>query len=110
MSQKVVICVHFKTKPGKKQEFRDHVIKTIEAMKSEPAFVNTIIHDHLDRQDEIVLYEIWHGTRDNWFKEEMPRPYRRPYEDGLAELIEERRVDWLTPTAEWGSTLLSREP
>lgn len=108
MSEHIVLYVSFRVRPGRKEEFLAHLYKTIEDMKFEPAHVNTLVHENLDRPNEIVLYEIWHGTRESWLREEMPRDYRAPYEAGLAALIEERTVHWLIPKREWGSALLSR--
>jgi quinol monooxygenase YgiN len=102
----VVLYVRFHTKPGKKEAFRAHLYRTIEAMQVEPAFVNTIVHDVLDAPDDIVLYEIWRGSRERWLGEELNRPYRAEYEAGLPALIEQRIVEWLQPAREWGSLLL----
>jgi quinol monooxygenase YgiN len=104
---KVVLCVRFRTKPGQKEVFRKHLYRAINAMKEEKAFVNTIVHDFIDEPNDLLLYEIWHGTRDSWMREEFTRPYRQPYESIVTELIEERTVNWLTPVGEWGSTLLN---
>ena len=108
MSEHIVLYVRFRVREGRLDDFRNHLYKTIEAMKGEPAHVNTIVHVSLDRPNEVMLYEIWHGTRESWMREEFPRDYRKPYEAGLDQLIEERVVEWLIPHKEWGSSLLSR--
>jgi hypothetical protein len=66
-------------------------------MSAEPSFVNSVVHRNLDKPDELVVYETWLGTRESWLRDEYTRPYRKPYEDALAELIGDRSVDWLVP-------------
>jgi quinol monooxygenase YgiN len=108
MSEHIVLYVRFRVRPGRMEDFRSHLYKTIEDMKGEPAHVNTIVHVNLDQPNEVLLYEIWHGTRESWLREEMPRDYRDSYEAGLDDLIEERTAEWLIPLQEWGSSLLRR--
>jgi quinol monooxygenase YgiN len=104
MPQKVVLYVRFKTKAGKKDEFRQQLYAVIETMKEEPAFVNAIIHDDPNHPDDIVIYETWQGTRESWLKNEFTRPYRASYEKLLAGLLEERDIVFLTPVDEWQQT------
>ena len=77
MPQKVVLYIRFKTKVGKKEEFRRHLYAVIEKMKAEPAFINAIIHDDLNHPDDVVIYETWRGTRASWLKNEFTRPFDR---------------------------------
>ena len=66
-------------------------------MKHEPSFVRSVVHENVENPDEVVVYETWKGTRESWLAEEYPRPYRKPYEDSLAELVADRSVAWLSP-------------
>lgn len=110
MPQKVVLYIRFKTKFGKKEEFRRHRHEVIETMKEEPAFINAIIHDDPDHPGDIVIYETWHGTRESWFKNEFTKPYRAPYEKLLTELLDERVVVFLNPVDEWQRSKNMEEP
>ncbi|MFC4779306.1 putative quinol monooxygenase [Paenibacillus sp. GCM10023252] len=101
----VILNIRFKIKPGKKEEFRDSLFALINNFRDEPAFVNAIVSDDLDQSNDLVIYEIWRGTRDSWIKEELIKPYRAEYEGALSSLIEDRNVSWLEPIGEWGSTL-----
>jgi hypothetical protein len=51
------------------------------------------------------IYEIWSGSRDRWLRDEPPKPYRETYEKGLAGLLADRAVQWMTPAAKWGGAL-----
>jgi quinol monooxygenase YgiN len=101
----IILNIRFKIKPGKKEEFRDSLFAMINNFRNEPTFVNAIISDDLDSPNDLVIYEIWQGTRDSWIQEELPKSYRAEYEGALTSLIDERIVSWLEPIGEWGSKL-----
>ncbi|WP_339299390.1 antibiotic biosynthesis monooxygenase [Paenibacillus sp. FSL R5-0623] len=101
----VVLNIRFKIKPGKKETFRDNLFAMISNFKSEPTFINAIVSDDLDHSDDLVVYEIWQGTRESWIQNELTKPYRAEYEGALTNLIDDRIVSWLEPVGEWGSTL-----
>ena len=104
-NEQCVLIVTFDPKPGQKEAFRSHLYRLVDAMKLEPNFVNTIVHEDLDQDDRLVLYEIWSGTRERWQSEEPHKAYRKSYEQGLPDLLADREVRWMTPVAEWGSSL-----
>jgi quinol monooxygenase YgiN len=97
MQDRIVLVVRFRTKPGKQDLLLGHLDKLVQTMSAERHFVNAVVHRNVDRPDEIVVYETWLGTRETFLKDEFPRPYRKPYEQILPELVEDRSVDWLTP-------------
>lgn len=105
MLENIVLVVRFVPHPGKRDAFRDHLFALVEAMAGEEDFVNTIVHDDLDAANELVLYEIWRGTREEWNERQPPKAYRKAYEAGLDDLLSDRTVTWLRPVAEWGSSL-----
>lgn len=104
-TNQVILNIRFNIKPGKKEEFRNSLYSLVEVMSKEPAFINAIISDDIDKPDDLVIYEIWQGTKDSWLQEELPKPYRKKYDESLGELLEDRIISFLTPTGEWGSNL-----
>jgi len=110
LSQHVVLYIRFKTRDGRKDEFRRHLYTLVEAMKDEPSFVKAIIHDDPDHPNDIVIYETWQGTRASWLHNELTKPYRAAYEKTLAELLEDRVAVFLTPVDEWKRLERREEP
>lgn len=88
-----------------KETFQESLFEMINNFRSEPTFVNAIVSNDIDSPDVLHIYEIWKGTRDSWILEELPKSYRKEYEETLSGLIDERIVSWLEPTGEWGSSL-----
>ncbi len=97
MVSKIVLVVRLQVKSGKKAAFLEHLNRVVDTMSAEVNFVNSIVHDNLENPNEVVVYETWLGTRETWLKEEYSRPYRKPYEEIVSELLDSRSVDWLVP-------------
>ncbi len=56
-----------------------------------------ILHEGLDRPEEIMLYEEWDGTKAAFLAHEAPKPYRTAYREETAHLIADRgALEWLT--------------
>jgi quinol monooxygenase YgiN len=106
-ANQVILNIRFIIKPGNKEAFRDSLFSLVHTMSSEPAFVNSIISEDLDEPNVLNLYEIWQGTRESWLQEELPKPYRKEYEENLGDILEDRIISWLEPIGEWGSQLTS---
>jgi len=107
ITNQVILNIRFKIKPGMKKNFRDRLFSLINDFRNEPAFINAIVSDDIDQPNDLVIYEIWQGTRETWIQNELPKPYRSEYEEALADLIDDRTVSWLDPIGEWGSQLTS---
>lgn len=101
----VILNIRFKIKPGMKETFRESLFELTNNFRNEPAFVNAIVSDDIDSPDDLIIFEIWQGTRESWMQEEFTKPYRKKYEETLASLINDRIVSWLEPIGEWGSQL-----
>lgn len=104
-TNQVILNIRFKVKPGKKEVFRNSLYSLVEVMSKEPSFINAIISDDIEKPNDLVIYEIWQGTKDSWLQEELPKPYRKKYEEILGDLLEERIISYLIPNGEWGSNL-----
>ena len=60
------------------------------AMEHKPVFVSAVLSDDIDNPNEVTLFESQKGTKESWLKEELPKPYRKTYENKLLDLIDER--------------------
>jgi quinol monooxygenase YgiN len=76
VSTKCVLLLRYKLKPGVSQQFRKLLKDVLEECIKEPAFLTYTLHTYPDRPDEVMLYEVWAGTRERFRQEEMKKPYR----------------------------------
>ncbi|QDP41755.1 antibiotic biosynthesis monooxygenase family protein [Radiobacillus deserti] len=104
-TNQVILNIRFKVKLSKKEIFRNSLYSLVEVMSKKSTFINDIISDDIEKPDDLVIHEIWQGTKDSWLQEELPKPYRKKHEEILGDLLEDRIVSYLTPKGEWGSNL-----
>jgi len=63
-----------------------------------PELKLAILHEGLDRPEEIMLYEEWDGTKEGFLTDEAPKPYRAAYREETTHLIADRGdLEWLLP-------------
>lgn len=85
-----ILLATFHLKPGCEEEFLRFIHHTIDAMRHEPTFVNTVVHRGADDRNLFLLYETW-LDREDFFNVQMKRPYRTEYEARLPALLSEPR-------------------
>jgi hypothetical protein len=63
-----------------------------------PELKLAVIHEGLDRSEEIMLYEEWDGTKAGFLANEAPKPYRTAYREETGPMIADRGdLEWLLP-------------
>jgi len=97
VSTKCVLLLRYKLKPGSSEQFRKLLKDVLEECAKEP------LHTYPDRPDEVMLYEVWAGTRERFQQEEMKKPYRRPFMEEQKRYVERVDVDWSIPVEEWAA-------
>lgn len=88
--QQFVIEVRSHTKPGCEEEYYKLAAHVLDEMRSEPTFINTIIHRDPDDHCSFYLYETW-IDRDDFFENQIKKPYRKEYEASLDRLLSKPR-------------------
>jgi len=83
--------VHIQVKPGSEHEFLTGLNQNLDKVRVEPAFINCFILQDEEDPTKFVLYEIWEGTREDFFNVQMTQPYRQPYEESLTRLLAKPR-------------------
>lgn len=77
-------------KPGCEGEYLALVNEVNDAMRHEPTFVNTVLHRSTDDPGLFMLHETW-LDREDFFANQMKRPYRAKYEARLPHLLSRPR-------------------
>lgn len=63
-----------------------------------PELKLAILHEGLDRPEEIMLYEEWDSTKEGFLADEAPKPYRVIYREETYHLVAELGdLEWLSP-------------
>ncbi|WP_280152055.1 antibiotic biosynthesis monooxygenase [Piscinibacter sp. XHJ-5] len=96
----VSFVVYIPIKRSAKVHGRKMLLDVIAAMSSEPDFVNTWVHQQMDDEDTIVVYETWACSREHFLAHHLKKPYRQAYEAALPDLLSaERRIIFLEQIA-----------
>lgn len=102
-----ILYIRFKLKEGKKEVFQELLSNQMDRMQQEASFISGVLSEDIDAPNEMTLYKNWKGTKEGWLSEELPKAYRASYEEQLPDLVEERMIQYLTPTKEWNMNLLT---
>jgi len=82
----ITMIVINKVKPGCEAEYRRWAEPVLDAMRHEPTFINTILHQSVEDSTCFMLYETW-ADRDDFFDIQMEKSYRSEYERILPSLL-----------------------
>ncbi|WP_137391014.1 putative quinol monooxygenase [Rhodoligotrophos defluvii] len=77
--------------PGMGGEYLRIVTPVLDAMRSEPTFINTILNRDPEDPDRFMLFEIW-ADRAEFLDVQMKRSYRAEYEARLKDILRAPRT------------------
>ncbi|MEX3958762.1 putative quinol monooxygenase [Trinickia sp. EG282A] len=93
------LYVRFKLAPGTKPLFVPHLDELMQAMAEEPTFVSAVLSEDPGAADELVLFEVWNGSQEEWLAQQPQKPYRAAYDDATRDLIADKEVRFLAPVS-----------
>jgi quinol monooxygenase YgiN len=76
---------------GHVEEYLRLVRPVLDAMRHEPTFIGTTLHQDPDDPTRFMLYETW-ADRAEFFEVQMARTYRAAYERRLPEILRTPRA------------------
>lgn len=94
-----------------KPDGRDGLLAEIETILArcaqEPEFVTAFLQSTPERPEELLLFEIWRGTRDEFLRVQGPKTYRQEYLTRSKQYVAAVDVTFSSVQREWGSVLLT---
>jgi quinol monooxygenase YgiN len=94
----VSFVVHITSRPDTRARLRAMVFEVIDAMSSEPDFLNTFINEDMQDPDVLVIYETWACSREEFLSRHLSKPYRAAFEQALPSLQgKPRTLEFLKP-------------
>ncbi|MBB5399063.1 quinol monooxygenase YgiN [Paraburkholderia youngii] len=91
------LYVRFKLVPSTKALFVPHLAELMKTMADEPTFVSAVLSEDADAADELVLFEVWNGSLDQWLREQPKKQYRAVYDDATKDFVADKEVRFLSP-------------
>lgn len=101
----LVLSIKFITNAENKEAFKQILIELFNEISKEPGFVNAVLHEGIQKPEEILVYETWNETADHFLKVQMLKPYVIRFEQVLEELKVIREPGVYTSFAQWGTNL-----
>ena len=80
------ILITLQVKPGRDSEFLGLLAPVLNAMRHEPSFINTVLHQDPEDPCRFLLYETW-ADRQDLVEVQMQRPYRSALNARLPDLL-----------------------
>lgn len=106
-----VIYARFRLRPGARDTYLALLETVLKGIEGDPWCKTIIVQADEQDPDTIILYEIWAGTRADFERRELGKPYRAEYMRVLPTLLREPvHVEWWAPISEWCSDLTGVVP
>jgi quinol monooxygenase YgiN len=107
MTQKATtsLSLHYQVKPSQKEGLLVEIKSMLDRCAKEPEFIIGILHETPERPNQLVLYELWKGTRAEFDATQGTKPYRKAYIENTKKFLEKAHVEWNLPILEWGTDL-----
>jgi quinol monooxygenase YgiN len=105
-----VLNIRYTIKPGQMETMVPLVRAVLDQCAEEADFIAAFLHQSPEHPNDIMLYEIWRGTKEAFARTQGTRPYRQEYLKNSKPGVESVRVEWDIPTMEWGTAHLLALP
>ncbi len=101
MADRITLIVRFKMEESVKPEFVARLKEVFSHIEREQTFVEASLQQDLEDPKSILNYEVWRETPDSFMRNQMPKEYRKAFEQAILDLNVERSPSWYTSFAEW---------
>jgi quinol monooxygenase YgiN len=83
--------------PSTKALFVPYLAELMKTMAEEPTFLSVVFSETLRTQTNLVLFEVWTGTHEEWLSEQPQKPYRAIYDDATKDFVADKEVRFVAP-------------
>src|ERR1700678_720135 len=99
MKNQIVLIVRFWVTARSRPLFVEKLKTLFDQIQHEATFVNASLQEDVDHPEQLLVYEVWQGSREAFLQHQMSKPYRIGFERAILELKVERKPQWLKPLA-----------
>jgi quinol monooxygenase YgiN len=69
----------YSLKPDAREAMLAELTAILDLCAQEPEFIAAFLQETPDRPNELLLFEIWQGTHDDFLRTQGPKQYRQDY-------------------------------
>ncbi|MGC1781582.1 MAG: antibiotic biosynthesis monooxygenase [Acidobacteriaceae bacterium] len=101
MQDRITLIVRFRMDEAVKPEFTAKLKEVFAHIEREASFVEASLQQDIADPRSILNYEVWRETPESFMKNQMPKDYRKRFEQAIVDLKIERSPSWYRSIAEW---------
>lgn len=98
--------LRYTVKPGAREPLLKEIQEILALCEKEPEFVAGFLQETAERPNELLLFEIWRGSREEFIRVQGPKEYRKAYIANSKQYVESVEAIFSAPFLEWGTQLL----
>jgi len=99
------LSLHYQVKSSQKEGLLVEIKVMLDRCAKEPEFIMAIVHETPERPNQLVLYELWKGTRAEFDATQGTKAYRKAYIENTKKFLDKADVEWSLPILEWGTNM-----
>lgn len=107
-TQKTTLNLRYTPKPDARAALLADLKNILDLCAKEPEFITAILQETPERPDELNVFELWHGTPEDFVRIQGPKEYRKEYIARSKQHIEKVEAIFSSAVQEWGTDLLMR--
>jgi quinol monooxygenase YgiN len=105
---KTTLNLKYTLKPGTRDAMLAELKTVLDLCAQEPEFITAVLQETPERPDEMILFEIWRGTHEDFIRVQGPKPYRKEYLASSKQYVAAVDAIFSVPFREWGTQLLTK--
>jgi quinol monooxygenase YgiN len=78
-ASRVAFTIRYDIKPGYREHLMPELKKILDLCAKEPEFFLAFLQESVERPNELRIFEVWKGTKEDFERVQAPKPYRRTY-------------------------------
>jgi quinol monooxygenase YgiN len=104
---RTTLNLRYTLEPGARDAMLAELKTVLDLCAQEPQFITTVLQETPDRPHELILFEIWRGSHEDFSRVQRPKPYRKDYLARSKQYVEEVEAVFSVPFRERGTDLLT---
>jgi quinol monooxygenase YgiN len=101
-ASRVAFSIRYKIKPGHRKQLMPELKKILDLCAKEPEFLLALLQESVERPNELRIFEVWKGTKEDFDRVQSPKPYRRAYMEKTMAMVVSVEVEQNSVIGEWG--------
>ena len=105
---KTTLNLKYTLKPGTRDAMLAELHTVLDLCAQEPEFITAILQETPEHPNELILFELWRGSHEDFIRVQGPKAYRRDYITRSKQYVETVEAVFSAPFQEWGTDLLTK--